>query len=420
MLMRCALLAIMVSGATIVLWQLPTDLGIVPVGPWPVAVAADDRTGHVFVINNTDGRHPGTVTILNAATGDVIRTIAVGVLPVAVAIDERRGHVFVINQKSSSVSMLDATSGQVLHTIGVGRVPAAIVVDETTGRAFVPTGTGDVPHSGQVSIIDTARGALLRTVRVGDAPVAVAVDTHTQRVFVPTEGTMICPSSRACHLSGSAVSILDARRGTVIRTVLLGTAPRSVVVDQRAGRAVISAGGGRVSLLDTRTGQVLHTGTIAQEVNELAVDSQTGRVFVLCSNDQNSDSSVSTLDVHSGRVLQTTRIGHAASPMAVDELRGRVVIANVNDSTLSVIDARTGRLVRTLTAIAQGPTALAVSKRLGHIFVASADVSNGPASSTSNDHTLLALFGHMAANGLKVLRHGQTGSVRVLDARALH
>ena len=136
-------------------------------------------------------------------------------------------------------------------------------------------------------------------------------------------------------------------------------------------------------------------------------------------NDRNYKSSVNMLDARNGRVLRATQIGRGAAPVAMDEQDGRVIIANVNDSTLSIVDARTGRLVRTIPTTVQGPTALTISAGTGRVFVASADVSNGPVSGTSNDSNLLVQFGHMGANTLKALRHDWTGSVTMLDPRAL-
>jgi YVTN family beta-propeller protein len=55
----------------------------------------------------------------------------------AVAVDERTGAVFVANAGSDSVSVLDATSGAVRRTITVGTYPIAVAVGAGTGRVFV-------------------------------------------------------------------------------------------------------------------------------------------------------------------------------------------------------------------------------------------------------------------------------------------
>ena len=104
------------------------------------------RTGRVFVTTSY-----GTVIMLDARSGGIMRTIA-GRAPfpfnsLTVAIDDRRGRVYVAT--GGSVLVLDATTGHVLRTL---RVPGDIVaVDAATGHAFVAA------QGGQVSVLDLSR-----------------------------------------------------------------------------------------------------------------------------------------------------------------------------------------------------------------------------------------------------------------------
>ena len=125
------------------------------------------RTGRVFVTTSY-----GTVVMLDARGGAILRTIAAGrsFFPfnsLTVAVDDRRGRVYVAG--GGSVLVLDATTGHVLRTL---RVPGDIVaVDAATGHAFAaaqssvaypgpavilgrPTAT---PAPGQVSTLDLTR-----------------------------------------------------------------------------------------------------------------------------------------------------------------------------------------------------------------------------------------------------------------------
>jgi len=90
---------------------------------------------------------PGRVVVLDARTGALLRMVAVGVAPGALAVDGRSGRVFVANagpvdrlgnaSERGTVSVLDARSGVVRRTVTVGLDPDAIAVDERVGRAFV-------------------------------------------------------------------------------------------------------------------------------------------------------------------------------------------------------------------------------------------------------------------------------------------
>ncbi len=60
-----------------------------------------------------------------------------------------------------------------------------------------------------------------------------------------------------------------------------------------------------------------------------------GRVIVA-----NPDTdSVSVLDARSGRVVRHISVGHAPQTVAVDEQTARIFVANAGDNTVSVLDA---------------------------------------------------------------------------------
>ena len=69
------------------------------------------------------------VSEIEAATGNVIRTIAVGKLPTGVSSDGT--DVWVTNYEEETVSEIEATTGTVIGTIKVGAVPEAVSSDGT-------------------------------------------------------------------------------------------------------------------------------------------------------------------------------------------------------------------------------------------------------------------------------------------------
>jgi len=73
-----------------------------PVGRNPLALALDKRRGRVYVANADDD----TVTVLDAASVDVLGTLPVGQLPHALVVEPRSGCVYVANAASNSVSVV--------------------------------------------------------------------------------------------------------------------------------------------------------------------------------------------------------------------------------------------------------------------------------------------------------------------------
>jgi len=120
----------------------------IPVDLDSAQMAVDVRSGQVFV---SAGRG---LRVLDPRTGQVLRRLALGGLPAAVAVDSRRRHVLVVNTGAvdsngvplgaGSVRVLDARSGVVLRTVAVGVAPIAVAVDERSGRAVVVNAGGAV------------------------------------------------------------------------------------------------------------------------------------------------------------------------------------------------------------------------------------------------------------------------------------
>src|SRR5919204_6664871 len=146
-----------------------------------------------------------------------VRTSAVGRVPTAVVVDARTRHVFVANLGSKTVSMLDAASGAVLATVAVAHHPSALAVATTAGRVFVVSDDVTLDGAGRVSVLDARSGRLLRTVVVGQGEHALAVDERAGRVFVTNAGD-------------ASVSVLDARGGHVLRTTNVSQSPLAVAV----------------------------------------------------------------------------------------------------------------------------------------------------------------------------------------------
>jgi YVTN family beta-propeller protein len=122
----------------------------------------------------------------------------VGLHPNAIAVDARRGHVFVANAYDGSVSMVEARSGRVLRTLAVALSPWSIAVDQRSDRVLVSTGKELWPSAtpGRVQVLDGRTGRRLRTVAVGRGPTGLTVDERSGHVFVANSyGTPASPSS---------------------------------------------------------------------------------------------------------------------------------------------------------------------------------------------------------------------------------
>lgn len=308
------------------------------------------------------------------------------------AVDGGTGHVFVASETANTIGMIDASSGRILRTVAVGGPPFAFAVDARTSRLFVLTTTGP---SGYVAVLDTRSGAILRKEPTMASPQTLAVDEETNRVFalssmatvqvldartgaVVRNGTthlavytaVVAPRSRRVFLGGAdnggVVAVLDARSGALLQTIggPTGTAQADVgggpmAVDDRTGR-VFALGDRGVSVLDVNSGRVLRTVAVGPSPWAVAADARAGHVFV------STGSGIVMLDAHTGAVLRTAASATAFLQLVVDETTQHA-FALGQGGRLVMLDARSGRVARTLTGV--GGDALAVDERRGRVFV---------------------------------------------------
>jgi len=360
----------------------------------------------------------GGVAHAAPSTG-VLRVVGVGSAPNAVAVDARANRAFVVNSGENTVSVLDARTGLVTRTVHLGKTLASLnnsaylaAADEATGRVFV-VAQGHPPAASRVSVLDAATGRVLRTTTAGVFAMAVAVDELTNRVFVT-------------NLDSNSVSVLDARTGTTLRTVAIGKGPSGIAVAESSGHAFVVNEGGTISMLDARTGAVVRTVTTDQQAAGFAV-AAAGRVFVF-----HQSGHVTILDAATGSRLRTVRLGRFPGAAAFDAGTGRVFVANtgINGSgrTVTILNGRTGATVRTVS-VGRGPMNIVVDAGTRRAFVAN---YAGNSVSVLNADSGAVLRTVASPNPFTVALDAQThrvfavnfsrphmaGSVTVIDARA--
>lgn len=308
-----------------------------------------EGTGHTFVageaaVANGAAKTMSVVGIVDTHTGAVVQSVLIPDRPELLAVDERSSHVFIVSIGATgpgSVRMLDARRGTLLRRVSVGLQPCAMAVDVRTRRGFIVNYL-----SNTVSVLDTRTGTIMGTVAVGHGPVAAAVDEQTGRVFV-VNGT------------SRTISMLNANTGRVLRTIGLRF-PIALAVDPTASRVIVagSAPSSTVSVLDSRSGMLLTTLKVGGDPTGVAVDARTHRAFVTSTGTQKSNwlhdlghgqlswageydnGNVTVLDTQSDAILRT--VGTGPSPrggIAVDERTGHVFVLNHDANSVSVIDA---------------------------------------------------------------------------------
>jgi len=340
----------------------------------PGALAADPAVGTVFVATGTD-----TLSMIDSRTCNAFRhdgctsappTVSVGAFPQGIAVDPNTHTVYVADFGSGptgSVSVFDArtcnaTTTSSCETVQSLPVPGGnalgVAVDAATNTVYVTTSSASGPNTVSVfngATCDATQSSgctqVPSSVTAGLGASALAVDTFTDTVYV----------ANFASFAGNTVSVIDGTTCNATNTTGCTNAPQTITV----GPAFTSPDGVVVD-------QVTDTIYIA----DLQNGEGSGTVSVI--NGATCDARVS---FGCGQTPQSVTVGFGPAGIAFDYLNRSVVVANIEDTSVSVIDAATCNAIirfgcaraQPKVAVGRAPFAVAIDPTVGTIYTSNGD-----------------------------------------------
>ena len=379
-----------------------------PLRRTPVAAAIDAVTGHLFIAS-TDLVHgqssspsiaSGTVTMLSTATDAVLSTTSVGPDPLRLVVAARANRVFALTRgmdpvgRGAGVTMLNATTGAVVRTLALPALPTDMAVDEQTNHLFVAIPAASTLERGGVLTLDAATGTTVISTTVGYNPTTLVVDGRTGRVFVGNAGGRSASSDpyASCLVDecDPAISLLDARSGSLQATTILHQPPRTPANTLQPGcgpalyasadRVLVVVGSGNrgpgaLRELDGTTGAIRSVAPFDFPSCSMEIDAVAHHA--LLRNAQAIDnpygtSTVTLLDTSSGIGLRQVATGPRPGPIAIDAASGYAFVGSSGGAggagaDLRAIRMETGAVVRVLST-GMVTVAVAIDPRTHHLF----------------------------------------------------
>lgn len=151
----------------------------VTVGPHIWGMVFDEASSTLYLAHTATDE----IVSLNENTHDV-GTIPVGKIPCALAVDPENHRLYVVNYGDDTVSIVNLQTHRVTGNLPVDRHPQGLVVDSESRRVFVANLHGD-----SVTVIDEAKSAVISTLKAGSHPYALAVDSHSGRLYAANYGS---------------------------------------------------------------------------------------------------------------------------------------------------------------------------------------------------------------------------------------
>jgi YVTN family beta-propeller protein len=265
----------------------------VKVGSGPVSIGANNVTGMVYVVNNSER----SVSVLDGKTDTVVATVPTPARSYAVAVDEVGNKVYISNIFSNMVTVIDGATNTATNVPAGGA--DGVIVDNDRKRVYLlhyeDTIVAELdPATGAVTKIPTGAlhewgflraGNTLYVGHVQDADVA-AIDLETHAIRKLPTGSMPCALAYdankaqlyvASYASGT-VTVFD--KETVAATIKVPAHPQAVALDaEKALLYVASPQQNAVAVIDLKARRVLRTITTVDRPYALAINPTTHAVY---------------------------------------------------------------------------------------------------------------------------------------------
>ncbi len=255
---------------------------------------------------------------------------------------------YITNQGSHDVSVIDLASQQVVARVPVGRSPAGVVAASRTGRVFVSN-----PDSKTISVIDMRTQQVVATLAAGDGPVGIDASADGARVYAAdwfANRLLVFDGRVAGAAIGTPTGTTSGPADTQLplASIAVGKAPAGVAASDRAGIVFVAErDDDSVALVDTQAGRVRLRTQVGSHPFALLFDAPRQRLYAL--NVLSDDVSVlNTADPARLDLIATIKVGKAPYGAALAANGSLLYVTNQHDDSVSVIDAASLSVVRTL------------------------------------------------------------------------
>jgi YVTN family beta-propeller protein len=295
-------------------------IATIPVGNWPIYLAANQNTNRIYVSNQLDD----TVSVIDGATNTVLATIRVGHYPNGIAVNPKTNRIYVANLTGGSLSIINGAK-LTASTLRLGFNPAKVAVNPSTNRVYVTL----EDQNGFLDVIDGKERKLVTSILLPPYPLGVAVDAGSNQVYV---ADFLCGCGR--------ISVVDGTTNAVTNTINLPGASMvgGVAVDRKHDLVYATDENSGFYVIDMISGAVLGQVSDLSDPNEVAAIP--GTTFAV-EPDTGSNRAV-FIDALTFAVKKRVRVGKFPTGVAVNATTKRVYVANRHSNTVSVIQLPQG------------------------------------------------------------------------------
>lgn len=274
------------------------------------------------------------------------------------------------------------------HRLYVSHATKVVVVDVAAGKTI-----GEIPNTNGIhgialapdlkrgftsngrdattTIFDLQTLAVLGTVKTGGNPDAILYEPVTKRIFT---------FNRVRASAEASTTVIDAAKGEVIKTVLLGGRPEFAVTDGKGTVFVNLDDKNEIAVIDAREMTIKARWSLApgEGPSGLAIDAKKHRLYSVCENKR-----MIVMNADNGKVIAEIPIGAGTDGAAFDPGTGFAFSSNGGDGTLTVVrETSPGKFAAETVKTQPGARTMTVDPETHRLYLSTAEFGPPPAPTT--------------------------------------
>lgn len=205
------------------------------------------------------------IVVFDLMSLQVKRRIHTAANPNSMAYDASTGRLFVGHKPSKSMTVIDAATGQIADTIALGGIPEFPVADHSSNLYVNMEDKSEIVRIDTRALKITARYPVLPC----KAPSGLAIDEGKRRLFA------------AC--GNKLMAVVNADTGAIVATLPIGEGPDAAAFDPGTNLAFSSNGGGDLTIIQDQGSdhyKVAQNLSTENGARTMALDDKTHSVFL--------------------------------------------------------------------------------------------------------------------------------------------
>lgn len=303
---------------------------------------------------------------------DVKGEIPLSVNGFGLVLDDAAHRLYITDTRAGSLTVLDVASDTVVGTVALNEAPDAVSSQK-------PAKASQAARSGK-----TSRAG--KTAKPAGEDNKDGMYKYREVVLDRTHNRLYLPGMSLEAGSDGVLKVVDAHTLKVQKVVPgLGFGTTGIALDETAGKLYVSNLVGQLFVVDTGTLAVTGKFEVAaDQLLNLAVDRAAGQVLAvdqgmarldekrqqdgIAYTPRGKGNQVVAIDPANGQVTRNIAVGTQPVALLLDAERNRLYVSNRDSGNVSIIDARTGHLLKSVD-LQRHPNSLTLNPKTGEVYV---------------------------------------------------